>query len=124
MKRVMLAAAAAIATYPLTSLAQSPFDGTWKTDAASFQFGGKPFELVLLNGKYNCISCAPPYTVAADGADHAISGNPYINSVAITVVSDHEISETDKKGGKTVAQKDRHHLPGRKIGDREIHRQQ
>jgi hypothetical protein len=52
---------------------------------------------------YSCKTCTPPYTIKADGSDQAVTGHPYFDTVAIKVVSDHEIQETDKKGGKVVA---------------------
>jgi hypothetical protein len=51
---------------------------------------------------YECKTCAPPYKVRADGTDQSVSGYPYFDTVAIKVVSDHEIEETDKKSGKVV----------------------
>ena len=39
----------------------------------------------------------------ADGTDQPVSGHPYFDSVAIKVINDHSIEETDKKNGKVVA---------------------
>jgi hypothetical protein len=85
------------------SYAQSPFDGTWKIDMSKVDFSKKPDVFLLKDGMYSCKTCTPPYTVKADGSDQPVSGHPYFDSVAIQVVNDHEIKETDKKGGKTVA---------------------
>jgi hypothetical protein len=85
------------------SVAQSPIDGTWKIDMNKVDFSKKPDVFLLKDGMYSCKTCTPPYTVKADGSDQAVSGHPYFDSVAIQVVNDHEIKETDKKGGKTVA---------------------
>ncbi len=87
---------------PALAGAQSPFDGTWKADLSKVNFPTKPDVFLLTGGMYSCKSCAPPYTVKADGADHAVTGHPYFDSVAIKVVGDHEIQETDKKSGKVV----------------------
>ena len=57
---------------------------------------------LLQNGMYECKTCAPPIKVKADGQDQTVSGDPYRDTVAIKVISDHEIQETDKKNGKTV----------------------
>ena len=62
----------------------------------------KPDVYVLQNGMYACKTCVPPYNIKADGTDQPVSGHPYVDSIAIKVVSDHEIQETDKKGGKVV----------------------
>src|SRR6266568_772023 len=82
--------------------AQSPFDGTWKIDMSKVDFPKKPDVFVLQNGMYECKSCTPPYKVKADGSDQAVTGHPYFDTIAIKVVNDHEIQETDKKGGKVV----------------------
>jgi hypothetical protein len=58
---------------------------------------------VLQNGMYECKTCVPPYSIKADGTDQSVSGHPYFDTVAIKVVSDHEIERTDKKNGQVVA---------------------
>jgi hypothetical protein len=52
---------------------------------------------------YQCKTCVPPVDIKADGQDHAITGHPYMDSMAIQVVDAHTVKETDKKGGKVVA---------------------
>ncbi len=88
---------------PVCAMAQSAFDGTWKVDMSKVQMPKKPDVIVLVNGQYDCKTCAPPVSVKADGQDHPVSGHPYFDMVAIQVVDDHTIKETDKKGGKVVA---------------------
>jgi hypothetical protein len=83
--------------------AQSSFDGTWKIDMNKVDPSKKPDVFLLQNGMYECKTCTPPYKVKADGTDQPVSGHPYYDTVAIKVVSDHEIEETDKKDGKVVA---------------------
>ncbi|MBB5341315.1 hypothetical protein [Tunturiibacter gelidoferens] len=82
--------------------AQSAFDGTWKIDMNTADFPKKPDVFLLQNGTYECKTCTPPYSIKADGTDQPVTGHPYYDSVAIKVVSDHEIEETDKKDGKVV----------------------
>ena len=83
--------------------AQSAFDGTWKVDMNKVEFSKKPDVFLLQNGTYECKTCAPPIKVKADGRHQTVTGDPYRDTVAIKVISDHEIQETDKKNGKTVA---------------------
>ncbi|WP_433966687.1 hypothetical protein [Tunturiibacter gelidiferens] len=85
-----------------TLMAQSAFDGTWKVDMSKVDFSKKPDVFLLQGGMYACKTCVPPFEVKADGTDQAVTGHPYFDSVAIKVVSDHEIEETDKKDGKVV----------------------
>jgi hypothetical protein len=83
--------------------AQSDFDGTWKVNMSTMDFPKKPDVFLLQNGTYECKSCTPPYVVKADGTAQPVTGHPYYDSVAIKVVDDHNIEETDRKDGKVVA---------------------
>jgi hypothetical protein len=103
MKKLILAGALAAICIPGTVAAQKVLEGTWKLDISKFKMPEKPDEFYLVDGMYECKSCDVPFKVKADGKDQPISGNPYVDTVAIKVVSDHEVDETDKKGGKVVA---------------------
>ena len=102
MKKLFLIAALA-ALMPLLAAAQSALDGTWKMDTNKIGFPKEPDVFLLQDGMYECKTCAPPYKVKADGNDQSVSGHPYFDSVAIKVVNDHQIEETDKKAGKVVS---------------------
>ena len=102
MKKLFLVAFAGL-LLPMLGEAQSALDGSWKFDMNKVDFSKKPDVFLLQNGMYACKTCTPPYEVKADGTDQPVSGNPYYDSVAIKVVNDHEIEETDKKDGKVVA---------------------
>jgi len=103
MRKTLFVAALGILLLPLLASAESPFNGTWKTDMSKVDFSKKPDVYELKNGMYSCKTCTPPYTIKADGTDQKVTGHPYYDTVAIKVVSDHEIEETDKKNGKVVA---------------------
>jgi len=103
MKKLILVAMLVVLSVPAAISAQSKFDGTWKVDLGSATPSSKPDVFVLQDGMYECKTCNPPYKVKADGTDQPISGNPYYDTVAIKVLNDHAIEETDKKGGKVVA---------------------
>ncbi|HEX3667244.1 MAG TPA: hypothetical protein VHU23_18630 [Rhizomicrobium sp.] len=102
MKLLLAAGLLVTAFVPVQASASSPFDGTWKINVSSASMPKKPDIFVLKDGMYTCQTCAPGYTVKADGTDQAVSGQPYYDTVAIKVVDDHTIRETDKKAGKTV----------------------
>jgi len=102
MKIFVAATLLAVAFAPVQAMAQNGFDGTWKGDVSSAQMPKKPDVYVLKDGMYSCKTCAPAYTIKADGTDQAVTGHPYFDTVAIKVVDDHTIQETDKKAGKTV----------------------
>jgi hypothetical protein len=103
MKRSFLLGVALVSLLPVLAMAQSAFDGTWKVDLSKVQMPKKPDVLVLKDGVYQCKTCAPAMTVKADGNDHSVTGHPYFDTVAIKIVDDHTIQETDKKDGKVVA---------------------
>ena len=103
MKKLFFTIAIGALLIPTLAMAQSAFDGTWKIDMNKVHFPKKPDEFLLQNGMYECKTCTPPYKIKADGSDQPVTGHPYYDSVAIKVVNDHEIEETDKKDGKAVA---------------------
>ena len=102
MKKLLLAPLGAL-LFALPAIAQSAFSGTWKIDMSKVEFPKKPDVFVLDKGMYECKTCTPTYKIKADGTDQAVTGHPYTDSIAIKVVNDHQIEETDKKGGKVVA---------------------
>jgi hypothetical protein len=81
------------------ALAQSPFDGTWKTNMAQSKFSPKPNVFYLSQGWYHCVSCSPTIDVQADGQDHAVTGQPY-DTLSVTQVDSNTIALTAKKNGK------------------------
>jgi len=103
MRKLFILTAIVFLLMPMLAVAQSAFDGTWKIDTNNVNFPKKPTELVLQNGMFDCKTCVPPYKVKADGNDQPVTGHPYYDTVAIKVVNDHEIQETDKKDGKVVS---------------------
>lgn len=103
MKKLCFMVTLVVLLMPALAMAQSGFDGTWKMDMNKVDFSKKPDVFLLQNGMYECKTCTPPYRIKADGSDQPVTGHPYYNTVAIKVVNDHEIEETDKKDGKVVA---------------------
>ena len=89
------------------SQAQSPLDGTWRTDLAQTKFSPKPLTFYISQGWYHCTgSCNPAYDVAADGQDHAVAGHSY-DTFSVTIVDDHTISTVGKKGGTVMFEQTR-----------------
>jgi hypothetical protein len=87
---------------PVSAMAQSAFDGTWKVDMSKAQLPKKPDVYLLQADMFHCKTCAPPVEVKADGQDQKVTGHPYYDSKSIKIIDDHSIEETDKKDGKTV----------------------
>ena len=78
-------------------------NGTWKVDLASLKFEQKPDEFMLKDGTYNCSTCIPPLTAAADGQFHPVTDRPYYDSLSIKVVDDRTVEFHRKKGDKEVS---------------------
>ncbi len=89
---------------PAVVFASSPFDGTWKTRMDSMKVSGKPdvFQITA-DGMYTCSSCFPELKLKADGADHATTGNPYHDSVAVRIISPTSVERIDKLHGKVMS---------------------
>lgn len=101
MRKIYLLAVLTILLLPAPAAAQSPFDGTWKTNMNNVDFPTKPDVYVLKDGMYSCKTCTPPYTIKADGSDQKIT-DPYVDTMAVKVINDHELELTGKKNGKPV----------------------
>src|SRR4051812_28502374 len=76
----------------------SVFDGVWRP-----QYAPGPDELPdvlsLADGIYECLSCAPPYQVVADGRDHAVAGHPRFETLSVTGVDDRTVRLIGRRGG-------------------------
>jgi hypothetical protein len=92
---------AALLLVPAAALAGSgSFDGTWKARADSIKVNGKPDSYLLADGTFTCSSCKPELKVKADGADHAVTGHAYYDSVTVKVLNPNTIEITYHRGGK------------------------
>jgi len=85
------------------SRAQSPFDGTWRTDPARSKFDQKPFTIYTSQGWYHCVGCIPPYDIAADGQFHPVSGQPF-DELSVTIVDPHTLAFVDRKDGRKIGE--------------------
>jgi hypothetical protein len=105
MKRYILCAIALSAALGAAAVshAQSPFDGTWRINAAQSKLTAKPFTFYTSQGWFHCVSCTPAYDVQADGQDHPVQGQAY-DSVSVTLVDAHTVKSVNKKDGKTVTE--------------------
>lgn len=85
---------------PTSVLAAGPLDGTWKTDVASSVVKRKPVVYKLKDGVFSCETCAPAYSVKADGTDQPVKGRSYSDTISVTVTDPNNIKLTGKLGGK------------------------
>jgi hypothetical protein len=86
---------------PAIVFAQSPFDGTWKTNMSESKLSQKPYVYSVNNGMYDCDTCAPKVHVKTDGQDQPVTGQTY-DTLAVEVVDASTVHMTTKKAGKTM----------------------
>ncbi len=80
--------------------AQSPFDGTWKTNMAASKLSQKSYEFSVDKGMYDCKSCSPKIKdLKADGQDQPVTGQNY-DTLAVQATDANSIHVIGKKGGK------------------------
>lgn len=90
----------------VAAFAQSPIDGTWKTNMAQTKFSPKPNVFYISQGWYHCVSCNPAYDAKADGSDQAVTGQTY-DTVSVKEVDPNSIAITTKKGDKVMGEQTR-----------------
>ncbi len=81
-----------------------PLTGTWMADLASVQIEQKPDVYLLKDGKYECSTCIPPLSLAADGAFHPVSDRPYFDSMSMAVVDDRSVKMVRRKGTDVIGE--------------------
>jgi hypothetical protein len=91
---------------PASSLAQSPFDGTWRINMDQSKLSPKPMVFSVNNGMYDCFYCSPKIHVKADGQDQPVTGQPF-DTISVREVDPNSIAVTFKKNGKTLIEQTR-----------------
>jgi hypothetical protein len=91
-----------VCLFPVLMFAQSPFDGTWKTNMAASKLSTKPYVFSVNNGMYDCESCVPKINTKADGQDQAVTGQTY-DTISVQVVDANSIHAVTKKAGKPTS---------------------
>lgn len=96
------AAIAALLVSPALAWA-APFDGTWVMDTSTVQWvEAKPDTFLLDNGSFTCGRCTPPFTVAADGAAHAVQGHDNYDTATVAVIDTRNVSVRAEKGTRKI----------------------
>lgn len=86
-----------------TAASLEALNGTWKADLASIKFEGRPNEVVLQDGTFECKTCIPPLTVPADGQFHPVADQPYFDSISVKAVDDRTVEVRRRKGEREVS---------------------
>jgi hypothetical protein len=102
MRKTLFVALSLVLLCVSVAAAQNPFTGTWKADLSKAQVSAKPDQIVLQNGRFQCLSCPAKVDVKADGTDQPIVGDPMRDTVAVKVIDDKTVEFTDKKAGKVM----------------------
>jgi hypothetical protein len=88
-----------VCLFPFLMFAQSPFDGTWKTNMAESKLSQKPYIFSVNNGMYDCETCVPKINVKADGQDQSVTGQTY-DTISVQAADANSIHIITKKAGK------------------------
>jgi len=89
---------------PASSLAQSPFDGTWRINMDQTKMSPNPLAFSLNNGMYDCFHCSPQIHVKADGQDQSVTGQSF-DTISVREVDPRSFVSTTKKSGKTMTER-------------------
>lgn len=90
------------ATITAASAAKGSIDGTWKGDVNSVTFDEKPDVYLLQNGMFDCKSCNPPRSIAADGFYHPVTNRAYYDEESVKVVDDKTVQISRKLKGREM----------------------
>lgn len=105
MRSIALFAIATISLCLVTpAVAASPFDGKWLADLKSSKYSQKPYKMVLADGTYHCLTCAPPYKIPADGVVHKVIGNSVFDAASVTVIDPQTARFKRYRGGKQISE--------------------
>jgi hypothetical protein len=86
---------------PAVSVAQSPFDGTWRILVDQSRFSPKPMITFLSEGWFHCKSCNPQLDVKADGTDQTVIGQAY-DTISVREIDSKTIRLLIKKAGNVL----------------------
>lgn len=88
---------------PVAAFAKDPFEGTWKARMDSFKTTGAPDVFELKDGMFSCKSCAPPYSIKADGMMQKAPANAYRDMVSFKSTGPSSAEWSVQKAGKPIS---------------------
>ena len=88
---------------PIAAFAKDPFEGTWKARMDSFKTTGAPTVFELKDGTFSCKSCAPPYSIKADGSLQKTPENAYRDQVSFKATGASSAEWIVKKSGEPIS---------------------
>lgn len=75
--------------------------GNWRANVESAEFENDNLEYALADGKIECRSCLPPYSVAANGEWQKVD-RPGTDGMMVKVVDDHTVMMASRLGEKDL----------------------
>lgn len=85
---LILAAASASASMAKTG---PSFTGRWLADLSTQKLPEHPDVYLVADGRYECRSCSPPRSYAADGKLHSIPGDEEVKAESVTILGPRSI---------------------------------
>jgi hypothetical protein len=90
------------AAVPSVLWAGTPFAGTWVAEPQKTEFSAKPLELSIEHGTYKRLSCAVTDEVAADGAVHPLTNDPFYDAMSVHVIDESNVELVQQRKGRTI----------------------
>jgi hypothetical protein len=84
-----------------SSLAQGPFEGTWRINLDQSKPVHKSLVISMNNGFYDCLSCSPQIHIKADGTDQPLPGQTNA-AMNIREIDPQTVAFVAHVGGKVV----------------------
>ena len=88
---------------PRLLFAQSPLDGSWRTNMDQSKLSPKPIVFSVDAGMYDCSSCSPQIKIKADGEDQSVTGQAF-DTESVKVIDPHSVQLVTKKNGKIIGE--------------------
>ncbi len=87
---------------PFAGRAESPFAGRWTAEPAKTTFMGQPLRFMIGHGTFARQSCRPALEVPADGATHAVNGDPLTDAMSVKVLDRNRVQVRLEHRGRPV----------------------
>jgi hypothetical protein len=89
-------------SWPISCFAETPFAGTWVVQPQATEYSLRPLSFMIERGTYKRASCAPDVEVPTDGQEHALDGDPLVQTMSVRLMDAHRVEVAQKIGGRLV----------------------
>ena len=94
----------ALAFFAQPLQARSRFDGVWRLAPESTDASGIRYDIALKDGVFTCRWCKPVWSIPADGAFHAVVGQPRYDEASVRIIDKWSAAFARKRRGRIFYQ--------------------